>query len=369
MTTETSRVISWLRFPIVLPVVFFHNSVDFGSQTLDYSWFYGFLYAICNIGVIEPLFFISGYLFFAKRIPATPREWLGTWRHKTLPIVWAFLLWTFLCWILAVNFAQHPVGSYIYEAFGLRDMPDYWPASGHKRFMSQVHGMAHLWYLHDLVAMMLIAPVLLWMCRHLPKITLILITAWYFLFIGIPLPGFGNAAIFFFTLGVWCAVNNTDPLTEIRKGGYWLVALAILGLIAYTYTRHTSANYELFSYPKTRLIALLAPFWAIILEFRLAARLSRPKKDKEGNYKNSLIMKLGESSFLVYLGCLLLADVIAVIFFGTDNSEVRQPLQSVIAVTAPILLVALYFLAKRYCPALIMLLTGRKPRQSYKNFA
>ncbi len=94
-----SQVIRYIRFPLILVIIFFHvrfSNVNFVDADIDVEHFILYDYLsypfelIGHIGV--PLFFfISGYLFFTKRVLI--RKYISSIKKRVKSLLVPYVLW------------------------------------------------------------------------------------------------------------------------------------------------------------------------------------------------------------------------------------------------------------------------------------
>lgn len=228
ISTETSNVISWLRFPLVMMVLFVHvhpmdvpNNV--GMQHLDGTSWSNILYTCWSIGsnilsnVSVPTFFlISAYLFFQGM-----NEW--SWslygeklkrRAKTLLLPYLiFNLFIELTYRLgwSVNFASNPSPTPLVSS--LWDSTTY--CLGMTNWLGfdiqlEIPNDVPLWFMRDLMCMMIAAPLLHYVLRRFSFFPLVLAGVLFSIGLGCQAPGWSTQAIFFFGLGAWLAMRGKD---------------------------------------------------------------------------------------------------------------------------------------------------------------
>lgn len=242
---ETSDVISWLRFPLVMMVLFIHvhpMDVPFnpGMQHLQGAGWSHVLYACwavgCNIlsNVAVPTFFlISAYLFFRGM---TEWSWLQYGqklkrRARTLLVPYLiFNLFIELTYRLrwSVNFAANPSSTPL--------LAPLWDSTTYCLGMTNWLGFdiqldfpndVPLWFVRDLMCMMLLAPVFHFVLKRLRFWPLLLAGALFAAGLGCQAPGWSTQAIFFFGLGAWLAISERDLADWGRKALRWTLPAAL----------------------------------------------------------------------------------------------------------------------------------------------
>lgn len=199
-----SRIISLLRFPLIVGIVCIHAGVPesvvsaVGSHAV-----YDFVHewseqVVARVAV--PLFFlISGYLFFLN----VERLTLAAYGHKLwkrvrtlfVPYVWWNVAGVLVAWLFH---------TYV---FHLRSAVPHWDLSHWLSVWWDYRGgMPYnypLWYIRNLMLMAVAAPLQWWLLKRLPRPVLLLTGVWWLL-------SGGNVAatVFFFMLGAWLGIGK-----------------------------------------------------------------------------------------------------------------------------------------------------------------
>ena len=97
--SQTSRVIDFLRFPLIVGIVAIHawSATAFPADYTANLIIQFFRSEICRIFV--PLFFaISGYLFFVRYDGGTSDFYKRQWRRRLFTLLVPYLLWGVIAW-------------------------------------------------------------------------------------------------------------------------------------------------------------------------------------------------------------------------------------------------------------------------------
>ena len=249
-----SRTISWLRFPLIVGVVFFHGNIStIRFQGVEYEfdnpdWYY----AIINLfsGVLSSIsvpsfFFISGFLFFYRVSfdrPTYHRKLKSRIRTLLIP----YLIWNLVGFLL-FSFKHLPVFAHILP--GIHAYPynwqtffdSFWAISWDPKrtAISPINGP--LWFIRDLMIVVIFTPVLHWLIRHARFVPVaVLGLCWYFsLWSGIP--GLSVEAWFFFTLGAYFSINQVNVVTALAKHR-WIPWLYLVAAVADVMTKGEAYN-------------------------------------------------------------------------------------------------------------------------------
>lgn len=224
MNPLQSKAISWLRFPLIVLIVYIHRTggYDVGPELRSVST--DFLYlsrADCFVylkifsqqvfpRVAVPSFFvISGYLFFTNI-----RYW--SWdiylnkvskRIKTLLI--PYLLWN----VIALSY---PVSLYLIRDVPLPDSIVGWLSY----FWDAGDGLSQpldypLWYVRDLMVVTLLSPLWYLMLKFLGLFFVAVLVVLYVLGIIPTVPGLSITAVTFYCIGAYLSVHG--QLMSIKK--------------------------------------------------------------------------------------------------------------------------------------------------------
>ena len=209
--TKLFEVIETMRFPLIFLVVIIHM-VGFDSPRIDFNggaWsFYIFISEMFshNLGRIAiPLFFIfSGYFFFRKLAEWTWDGYATQLKKKVKTLLIPYLFWnltivgvtltlTYLTAYLGMN-REIGTTSSLYDIFW--GMPANFP----------------LWYMRDLMCMMVLSPLLYLFIRYAKAWEMLCLLVVYLYCLEMGIPGLSTTAFFFFMLGGYFAIFNKDVI-------------------------------------------------------------------------------------------------------------------------------------------------------------
>ena len=207
-----------------------------------------------------------------------------------------------------------------------------------------------LWYVRDLMVMVLLSPIIYWMIRRLGKWLIVALgIVWYF-YRALFLPDGGwtallSCAAFFFSWGAYYSINKQNLVLNIGKYRYapWLyIPIAI----ADTLTKGT--DYNIFIHEAGILVGIVA---AVVI----VSNLLRSGKIKVND-------TLANCSFFVFaLHTLIMSDIGKILFTVLHLSDTTSAMLF-LYIAVPTLTIALcillYVVLKRYAPSVCSLLTG-----------
>ena len=226
-----SVVINNLRFPLVLMVIFIHQSyavVD-DPATLDILIFNAFYYICSHLlaGVAVPLFFlISGYLYFYKIEEFSKQTYIAKTKRRIKSLALPYLYWNLIAYgvslvkvIAQVVVNGRPVED-IYaflQTFSLHIFWDVNTSSGGLWCFGMFEAadsvsplLVHLWFLRNLFILALISPVIYFLVRRGGKWFVGLLCIACLGEIGIDYSPFTICGIFYFTLGSYLSINKLN---------------------------------------------------------------------------------------------------------------------------------------------------------------
>jgi len=230
IATEISQRITLLRFPLIVGIVFIHAygaEESFSDETIraaSVSTAASFVQALFSQvlpRVAVPLFYaISGYLFFT-RFDGSKKSYAEKLQSRVDTLLIPYLAWnaiTIICFALAQAFplTSHYLSGHnkLVAEFGLLDYLNAFVGYGPKRKPIAYQ----LWYIRDLILLVLLVPAISVLVRNWPKLFLACSAA-VWLYIGrqhaLPIdPG----AWLFFCLGAVVA-GNINRLADIDRVG------------------------------------------------------------------------------------------------------------------------------------------------------
>lgn len=264
------KTFEFLRFPLILGVVFIHCFIgEFSIEEVDFANltstdFYNLLrVSISHVGAhlcVPVFFFISGYLFFVHLETWDKNVYYSKLKKRARTLLVPYLLWNLIkiAFVVIGAYIHHRAEScltYFSEYGYLRMLWDGnvwntdrvnllgWPALSSSPIMFQ------LWFLRDLMCVMVLAPIYHCAFKHLKYIPLIVIAICFLLSIQTNISGFSNEALLFFGTGAYMRINNIDFATIIKKWSFLLYPLAfILWIVCTCFDGHLTATGDLF-YP------------------------------------------------------------------------------------------------------------------------
>ncbi|MBQ8715541.1 MAG: acyltransferase [Prevotella sp.] len=376
-----SKTISYLRFPLTVGVVFIHFNLaknGFSMHGVKYGlnnpeWYYYiinfFSEVLPRIGV--PLFFlISGFLFFYRKEFNWP-IYRNKLRTRATTLILPFFLWNIIAILIKVSHKLPFLSSIfpnvyktsivitperIFNTFfanftneGIFVTPtieDAMTEVSKNPFPIDVP----MWYVRDLMIMVILAPIIYWLIKKCEKWFIILLgIVWYFikpmLFPdgGYPVLFFTSA--FFFSCGAYFSINRKNFVNIMRKAKCFPLLYLLLAVVD-TFTK--KEGYNIYIHEAGILVGVVS---AVIVTSYLI---------EKGRVKVN--MTLANCSFFVFsLHTLIMSDigkVLFTVFHLPDNIYSMLFMYFVVPTITIILCVLIYIFLKRFMPTTCNVLTG-----------
>ena len=244
-------MLSWLRFPLAVLIVFIHTDYSHNPQNAVY-YVGTFLSDGVSVVAVPTFFFISGYLFFSRYDSFGLKEYTSVITRKFHTLVVPYLLW--------ISVVYYSYGFYSGQVTHINLSPSelykiFWASSdgivttsplGYKFSLLSIPSVVGaLWFVRDLIVCMLLSPIIWMIIKRLKMWSIVFFSIPYFCFIGIPIIGFGHSALFFFPMGAVfsiCGKNISD--FTIKWGKTCFVIFAILFLSKYILDINIFLKYE-----------------------------------------------------------------------------------------------------------------------------
>ncbi len=353
-----SKTISYLRFPLIVGVVFIHNDIStFTLQGIKHEfnnpdWYY---YIIAFFSQVLPrisvplFFFISGFLFFYHTdftLETYKQKLKG--RIKTLLI--PYLLWNFIGFLL-LSIKHLPMFESVFPSISKIDynLSTFFNCFWDFRFPDTETTMGSpinypFWFIRDLMVTVLLTPVIYWLIRYI-KIgyILILCICWYCGYHW-NISGLNLSVIFFFSLGAYVSISHINLLPIFRKS-YFIPFIYIIISIADAVTKEESYNHYIHD------IGILL---GILSAFTIVSYFIDKGKIRVNKF-------LSDSSFFIFaMHGLFMGEFMKVLFIILHPQSPYMLLFIYFLVPAITILICIgiYGGLKKYCPQVAKILTG-----------
>ena len=375
-----SKTISYLRFPLTVGVVFIHfnlakngfsmHGIKYGLDNPDwYDHFIKFFSDVLpRIGV--PLFFlISGFLFFYRK-DFDGNVYKQKLRSRAKTLLVPFVLWNIIAILIKASHSLPFLASIfpnanktefiftpirLFNTFfanfkneGIFVTPITDELEEISQFPYPVDGP--LWYVRELMVMILLSPIIFWLIRRMGKWFVIVLGVVYFFYQALFMPDGGwsvllSRAAFFFTWGAYYSINKLNFVEIMRRYSFMPLVYVPIAIVD---TLTKGAVYNIYIHEAGILVGIVSA--VVIASYLLASGKSKVNET------------LANGSFFVFaLHILIMNDIGKVIFSVLhlpDNTYSMLALYIIVPTITIIICLTLYVILKRYVPVVCNLLTG-----------
>lgn len=237
-----SRVICFLRFPLIVGVLFIHSQISLsivgGASNIETPIFniVRDLFSHILPSVSVPLFFImSGYLFFYNT-SFSKECYIAKLKKRLRTLLIPYLFWNGLYLLFNIAVVYIPTLSLMFKGSPVSleyAISAFW---GCKEDADYMYPIAYqFWFIRDLIVMVFLSPIFYVIIKYAKEYALVSFALLWVLDFSIPylgMRGMGTDAIFFFMLGSWFSINQKNLVTEFRKVApiaYFVYPLCIIG--------------------------------------------------------------------------------------------------------------------------------------------
>lgn len=371
-----SLVIDWLRFPLAIFVVFIHN---FGSEQLNFNTLhsspfvlesiYNFLrIALSNVctRIAVPVFFMfSGFLFFYKIKDFNISVYWQKLRKRFSSLLIPYICWIVL-YIIYLEFFDIIKGKSIVDIFYDRgELHLFWNsfvwAKNSQNWLGWNTPMSApiltpLWFVRDLMIVMLFTPIIYYCIKKLKFIPIILLAIFYVTGVWVELfPGFSIISFFWFSLGAYFSISRIDMVVSIYKLRYFFYLVSFCLIFPLLWFNGNVGD----RFVPNMFAQKLYPFFIISASFSLLCIAA--KIIKQGKLK--VYPRLAQASFFVFvchMFVLRYADKVINKCLPFDNYFILIIKYLTIPILAVILCLAIYWILDKTFPKFLSVLTGNR---------
>ena len=361
------QVFNWLRFPLMVLVVFVHVTGPSAVLNADlagigyYDLFRRALSLVLAQLAVPMFFFISGYLFLNRLQNWDWGIYSGKLKKRCKSLLLPYVVWNTIG-ILVVCFAlyrQGAVNEIRHLLLGADSWKLYWCSriwAGPSDWLGVTHAVTSpclqpLWFLRDLMVVMVLSP-LLWALFRYTRVWGLLLLLLGYLSQCLPVvPGITPASLFFFGTGMYMNMNNIDPSRWTWRYRYVFHAVTLLLFIV----TMMCVGYDANGRP---MISMVNPFFVVfgcISTMNVATAIV-----KTGHRVPEL---LSSSAFFIFVSHALLLETsnqLTKFIFGSGNAlmlTLRYLFTAFIAIATCVLC---YWLLRKFAPRLCGFLTGQR---------
>ncbi len=364
-----SKVFDWLRFPLIVGVVFIHcfgEPFDFSSLDLSqpsgldfYNFFRVSISKVLTHVCVPVFFFISGSLFFIGLEKWSKIVYLKKIKKRIKSLFVPFLLWNLIGILSPLAGAFRDAGFYgihcFFEDKGYWHLfwdCEKWNLDG----INWIGGgtpssspyLIPLWFLRDLIVVSLCSPILYFFLNFLRSLGVLLLALCYISGIFLNIPGVSSTAFFFFGAGAFFRLNNID-VTKFSYKYRWFfyISALVLWILCTLFNGHNTYEGN-----------LVYPIYVIIGSVALLNLATTIV------HNNIITMPLicSKSSFFIYLSHTIwitrIVTLISQKIFGGDNALMLFASYMFVPLTTIAICILLYSLLSKFMPKVCKILLG-----------
>lgn len=367
-----SQALDLLRFPLAVVIVIIHTfscrgtGLIFSNNEIDFHNIVFFEEIQCFIdgflrGQSVPIyFFISGFVFFLS-VEWSKEKYIQKLKNRVKTLLIPYLIWNTIALLLVIisqiyftPFLSKPMQAWNFSLKNI--LLCYWVYKGELLGIeiSSLHPInGVLWFVRDLMIVVLCTPLLYrLMKRGNCWFVVLLGVLWFFNSCFDERYAFLNgwlSAFFFFSWGAYMSINRKDMLVEF--GRYFRLSVFMYSILGLSYVAAAHWCPEI-----CKTIKSLNVFFGLLFAYNLAAWLLRKKYCKASPF-------LASSSFFIYVShsliCGRLLKLLYIYLQPASSISLLFIHISTVVLTLAFLLSSFY-LMRRYTPALLRVLTGRR---------
>jgi len=354
MNKFLSEKIKFLSFILIIFVVFIHASNYKKAAAWEVTYRAGYTWpieAFVSDGVTRvavPLFFlVSGYLFFLN-FNNTRSEIVDKLKKRLKTLLLPYLLWS--AGVVLFYFVIQAIPK-VGVFFSKELIRNYSTSELLKTiFINPIN--FQLWFLRDLMVLVLVSPVLYYLIKYL-RLTIVILFAFLWLF-DIRLQVLSTESLLYFTLGAYLSFNKINLYFSrlVKYGGYLIIAWLLVLIL-----RITLIEMKLITVFENMLLHKFGIMLGLIALWEFYDKMQEGKDMK--NYK---IYNLLSFSFFVYLfhePILTIIQKVMLAVTGKSNTMILIDYFSSVIITIIISLIVGY-LFKKVLPSVYALSTGNR---------
>lgn len=248
LTNMQSDIINWLRFPLIVMVVYLHSSVDVDYATsVTQSGLFAIVHTAWSRMIVHlavpAFYFISGFLMFYRLDEYKRATYISKMKKRFNRLLVPFLIWNIIAWAIwllrEINAGASIVDtlSSYYER-GLLSCLWVFYTIGDEN-VDILGNTSHLtapadlplWYLRDLIVVTILSPVFYYGIKKLNNFSVLLFSLYFVSGIFYNIPGLSSVAISFYGLGAFFSIMKVDFSVITRRYLKIILPLYILLLV------------------------------------------------------------------------------------------------------------------------------------------
>jgi surface polysaccharide O-acyltransferase-like enzyme len=356
MDALTSRVVSFLRFPLIVAVIFIHCNLLVKNPELETkSVFYFLVYITMKLVCIAvpTFFFISGFLFF-KEGYLDLNLYQKKLKSRVHTVLIPYLLWNIIYFaILGVMQLIKPdtlvilhkhIADFRWQDF----LWIFWD-------ISKITGLADdqraclvgaFWFLQCLFVLFLLSPIIYYIIRYLRHFTLLIIGILYFTDFIPEMPGIQCNAIVYYMLGAYFSVVRIDFITILKQIPVQVYIVLLIAAVLVSYLLNENDT-----------IYNITDLFVQAAVFAITAYMIETQHWKESKYLVSSVFFVFAVHRL-FSASLMTVSTYLILLIGNDF---LLYLYYLLTITLTIIAsLAIYQLSKQFLPRTTNVLNGRR---------
>lgn len=355
-----SRTISYLRFPLIVGVVFIHSNmlvVNIQGNLVRYDqWpvvkFVMTLFSSVFADISVPLFFfISGFLFFYNT-EFSKAAYINKIKKRFKTLLVPYLIWNFVAFIILLIEVHPKVIPFFpllkdYRVDIVSFLSSFWVTNLPISMSGPCNPInTPLWFVRDLLVLVLLSPIIWWMIRKLSVFFVLSMGIIWFFTLGeyVGFPGLCHQSLFFFPLGAYFSINKLNFVGICRKISWTSFVYLLIAIIDVFMWNQT---YSVFFHH-------LNILFGMVTVVAIASSLI----EKEKIHVNSFLS--GASFFVYALHNLFLGKMtkVVIMIVQPESPYFILFLYFLMPTVAIFICLGIYKLICRYFPSLGVVLTG-----------
>lgn len=243
-----SKTIMFLRFPLIVAVVFIHTELISSDEIGQYPIYNLIRHVISEefARIAVPLFFFfSGFLFFYNS-NFSAKTYQSKLKNRVRSLLIPYIFWNLL--ILPITYlSQISTPSMVFSDQALiidYNWFDYlkifWARSGGDSYPIYVP----FWFIRDLMVMVILSPIIYLFIKYCKFYGILLLGISWLFNLAPNIPGFSITAFFFFSFGAWFSLNNRDFTYDFQPLRWMTTILYLILVSISTYSWYNNySNY------------------------------------------------------------------------------------------------------------------------------
>lgn len=355
-----SRTISYLRFPLIVGVVFIHSNmlvVNIQGTIIRYDkWplvsFVINLFSSVFADICVPLFFFfSGFLFFYNS-EFSKNIYISKIKKRVKSLLVPYLIWNFVAFIVLLIQVHPRIIHYFPLLNDYRvDITSFLSSFWITNLPISMSGPANpintpLWFIRDLIVLVILSPMIWWLIKRIKLGGLVVLGIIWFFSIGeeIGFPSLCHQSLFFFPLGAYFGINRLN-FVEMTCKLFWIPFVYLGFAIADVVTRNE---------PYNLILHKVGILFGMIFVIYLVSLLLRKDKIQVNSFL------IGASFFVYALHNLFLGKVTKIIlmYVRPESPIVVLLIYFLMPTISIIVCMGIYKVLDKFLPSISSVLTG-----------